>query len=415
MPNLTVSTAVDDLMRSGDEAEIRTLVGGMKTGLADGAAVLLSTPEYVGQIAIGQDGYLAVANGAGVGDWTGNLVLAAPITYFTTLDKGGAVGTINSGNITGIATGGTFFNLSCTGGTFADNVVSLHNTTGGYSAIAMWHADDGGIGGRGAAFGIGPDGAATNQYHNAVYLASNTSIAAPDVASPNIIISQERADGTPSNQHARLFCDGAAKSVSLYGWSTSDIFGPLGLTVTSNGKVRVGAGTSTIENANFNVGGSLCGIGYLDRAYADGLGVGWVTYVDSLIYNILDNQDFRGLQIGSVAGVFFVRPNVDGSHDLGDATHRWKSFYVDRTITAAATTGAQTIHKSSGSVNFAAAATSLVVTNNLVTTSSLVIATVQTNDATAHSVKAVVAAGSFTLTLNAAATAETKVAFLVLN
>lgn len=329
MPNLTVSTAVDDLMRSADEGGIRTLVGGMKTGLADGAAVLLSTPEYVGQIAIGQDGYLAVANGAGVGDWTGNLVLAAPITYFTTLDKGGAVGTITSGAITGIATAGGFHAFSCTGATFADNVISLHNTTGGYSAIAMWHADDGGIGGRGAAFGIGPDGAATNQYCNAVYLASNTSIADPDVASPNIIISQERADGTPSNQHARFFADGTNKSVSLYGWSTSAIFGPLGLTVTSNGKVRIGEGTSTIENANFNVGGSLCGIGYLDRAYADGLGVGWVTYADSLIYNILDNQDFRGLQIGSVAGVYFVRPNVDGAHDLGDATHRWNNVYTE--------------------------------------------------------------------------------------
>ena len=88
---------------------------------------------------------------------------------------------------------------------------------------------------------------------------------------------------------------------------------------------------------------------------------------------------------------------------------------VDKTITAPGTTGAQTINKTTGSVNFAAAAASLVVTNSLVTTSSIILATVATNDATMKSVLAVAAAGSFTLFANAAATAETRVNFLVLN
>lgn len=88
---------------------------------------------------------------------------------------------------------------------------------------------------------------------------------------------------------------------------------------------------------------------------------------------------------------------------------------VDKTITAPGTTGAQTINKTTGSVNFAIAAASLVVTNSLVTTSSIILATVATNDATMTSVQAVAAAGSFTLFANAAATAETRVNFLVLN
>jgi hypothetical protein len=88
---------------------------------------------------------------------------------------------------------------------------------------------------------------------------------------------------------------------------------------------------------------------------------------------------------------------------------------VDKTITALGTTGAQTINKTTGSVNFAIAAASLVVTNSLVTTSSIILATVATNDATMTSVQAVAAAGSFTLYANAAATAETRVNFLVLN
>lgn len=88
---------------------------------------------------------------------------------------------------------------------------------------------------------------------------------------------------------------------------------------------------------------------------------------------------------------------------------------TSKTITAAATTGAQTINKPAGSVNFAAAATSLVVTNSLVTANSIVLACVATNDTTMKTVLAVPASGSFTLHANAAATAETRVNFLVVN
>jgi len=91
------------------------------------------------------------------------------------------------------------------------------------------------------------------------------------------------------------------------------------------------------------------------------------------------------------------------------------NIVVDKTITTAGTTGNQTINKTAGSVNFAIAATSLVVTNSLVTTSSVILATVASNDAAVKSVQAVAAAGSFTLYSNAAATAETRVNFLVLN
>jgi hypothetical protein len=91
------------------------------------------------------------------------------------------------------------------------------------------------------------------------------------------------------------------------------------------------------------------------------------------------------------------------------------NIVVDKTITAGGTTGNQTINKTAGSVNFAIAATNLVVTNSLVTTSSVILATVATNDATMTSVQAVAAAGSFTLYANAATTAETRVNFLVLN
>ncbi len=87
----------------------------------------------------------------------------------------------------------------------------------------------------------------------------------------------------------------------------------------------------------------------------------------------------------------------------------------DYTYTAPATTGAQTIDKVSGSVNFAAAATSLVVTNSLVTTNSIVQPILMTNDATATLGAVVVASGSFTIYMKTAPTAETKVGFFVIN
>lgn len=82
---------------------------------------------------------------------------------------------------------------------------------------------------------------------------------------------------------------------------------------------------------------------------------------------------------------------------------------------AAGTTGAQTINKASGTVNFAAGANSLVVTNSLCTASSIVFAIVRTNDATANIKNVVPAAGSFTINLTANATAETSVGFFIIN
>lgn len=86
-----------------------------------------------------------------------------------------------------------------------------------------------------------------------------------------------------------------------------------------------------------------------------------------------------------------------------------------RTLTAAGTTGAQVINKPQGSVNFAAAATTLVVTNSLAVATSLIWANALTNDTTCHVKDVERASGSFTIRMTAACTAETAVAFWVTN
>lgn len=85
------------------------------------------------------------------------------------------------------------------------------------------------------------------------------------------------------------------------------------------------------------------------------------------------------------------------------------------TITPALTVGDQVINQPSGTVNFAAAATAITVTNSLVSATSIVLAVVRTNDSTAVIKNVVPGAGSFVITLNAAATAETSVGFVVFN
>lgn len=92
-----------------------------------------------------------------------------------------------------------------------------------------------------------------------------------------------------------------------------------------------------------------------------------------------------------------------------------RKVYMDSTITAGGTNGAQTINKASGTVNIAAGGTSVVVTNNLVTTSSIVYAVLRTADSTATIKNVVPAAGSFTITLGASATAAVSVGFVVFN
>lgn len=94
----------------------------------------------------------------------------------------------------------------------------------------------------------------------------------------------------------------------------------------------------------------------------------------------------------------------------------FQSLALSKTITPNGTTGAQTINTASGTVRFAAAASSLVVTNSIVTVNSIILATVNTNDVTMKSVAAVPAAGSFTLfAANNAPTAETGVSFQITN
>lgn len=138
--------------------------------------------------------------------------------------------------------------------------------------------------------------------------------------------------------------------------------------------------------------------------------------------NQTQNQYFRVRAADSMSTTFTMiwpasAPTRSDQFMANDGSNQWsfKDIYdMDITITAGGTTGAQTIDKPAGRVNFAAAATSLVVTNSLVDTSTLVFATAQTNDATCVVKNVVPASGSFTINMTAGCTAETAVAFHII-
>lgn len=110
------------------------------------------------------------------------------------------------------------------------------------------------------------------------------------------------------------------------------------------------------------------------------------------------------------------QPTVDQdglSYDKDTQEFRAKKVALEQEVAGAA--GNVTINKSTGIAKIAAAAQEITVTNDRVELDSLVVPFLQSDDATAKSVVAhTIVAGSFKLKLNAAATAETKVGFIVL-
>lgn len=105
-------------------------------------------------------------------------------------------------------------------------------------------------------------------------------------------------------------------------------------------------------------------------------------------------------------------PNMQEIMNCGIPAEPVKALFDKRT---AGSTGSVTLNAPMGTVQVAAAAQSLTLTNSFISTSSLIFAKVMTNDATAKSANAVPGSGSATITLDAAATGTTVVAFWVIH
>ena len=129
---------------------------------------------------------------------------------------------------------------------------------------------------------------------------------------------------------------------------------------------------------------------------------------------------------GATAGIAYIADDVstayhkfyaggNGSSALMQKIDAVDGISLYRTITAGGTTGNQTINKIAGTVNIAAAGTTVTVTNSMVDTSSIIHCVLRTNDSTATIKNVVPGSGSFVINLGASATAEVSIGFFVVN
>lgn len=180
------------------------------------------------------------------------------------------------------------------------------------------------------------------------------------------------------------------------------------LTPAGSGALTVTAGSGISLNSSMTIGNQSSGVNY----YLDSLG--FHLAAGKLLTFTADANSTVSKDTGiarSAAGVVEFNNGTVGT--FRDAKVR--QLQTDYTNTGAGTTGDQTINKSAGSVNFAAGATTLTVTCSLCSANSHIFGTVATDDATATLKNIVPGAGSFVIKLTAAATAETKFNFFIVD
>lgn len=198
------------------------------------------------------------------------------------------------------------------------------------------------------------------------------------------------------NASASLSIDQAAGVTNLQGGTTAVITltgGTGTFTTTSAAYSHTGTGVYTLNNNGNTVNIGTSGL----ACFGDCSNLG-----NSTKLQITDSTStYRFRAQGTGVGVF----------NLGEIS----SFQMQRTITAAGTTGNQTINTPLGTVNFAALATDITVTNSLALGTSLISCTVQSLDTTAISCRITnKTTGSFHIRVPAA-TAETSVMFELSN
>lgn len=255
-------------------------------------------------------------------------------------------------------------------------------------------------------FSTTPDGAAATTVRMVVGQAGNINIGPTGTPSTTITL-QVNKNITGST---------SATGVSSSGSIQSDVSGTATYLLSTH-NVAAGSAVSTLRGHSA-VQGTITGTVTLQKGF----------YSDTTLTAATTNYGFfagdtAAVTAGKTAYGFYSNVNVAtgggatwGFYSAGTAPNYFAGdMQLDKTVTPAGTTGARTINKNAGTVNFAAAATSVVVTDSRVTANSIIIATVATVDITMKSVVAVAGAGSFTLTANAAATAETRVNWLVIN
>jgi hypothetical protein len=355
----------------------------------------------------------------------------------TTASGNTAIGTASLyNNTTGANNTGIGFSSLINNTTGYENVASginslYHNTTGyDNTAAGAFSLEAGTTGHNNTAFGFAVLQKTTTASNNAGVGANaltNNTIGSGNVA---MGINSMQNSVTPSNNTIIGFFSGQNISQSVI--AGSFIVG-VSYTILSAGTTDftlIGAANSTVGTV-FTATGVGSGSGTASSNSNGNTAIGYMSgrYIanGSTALTSPTNCTYIGTNsFASADGVTNETAIGYGSIGKGSNTVVIGSTYVtqqylyghinlDTTVTAVGTTGNRTINKETGTVNFAAAATAITVTSNLVTTSSIIFAVVRTNDTTATIKNVVPAGGSFVINLTAEATAETSVGFFIIN
>jgi hypothetical protein len=149
---------------------------------------------------------------------------------------------------------------------------------------------------------------------------------------------------------------------------------------------------------------------FIEVGYSDALDGGVITSGQYAVANknTYINPNGAFLRVGSAVAPAYPLDVDGGFRATGN-------ILFSKTVTPAGVTGAQTINSPTGSVNFAAGDTSLVVTDSYIGVGSIIQCTVGTNDATMKGAQCVAGSGFLTIYPNATPTGETRVNFSLTN
>lgn len=215
-------------------------------------------------------------------------------------------------------------------------------------------------------------------------------------------------------------CSG--QTVTTSGGAVSNSFTTL--TTTTTGLVRFDSPSLILSNnslSNLNINNAIANtitLGDITASSAGSLAVGAQNYFSVPTAATLQLGASNG---GALARIDLSRPTstvtfTTTTLDLASSGFGPASLRLRRTITAGGVTGNATINLMNGTVNFAAAATTITVTNSTVSATSQIIVTPQRLDGTCRTfVVDAKGPSTFNITATAACTAETQVAFWVTN
>lgn len=218
----------------------------------------------------------------------------------------------------------------------------------------------------------------------------------------------------------------AGAGYSFYGWSSEATYvrgtmvdGAAAIAVKlGSGTAYSTAGAKLVTITNNNVEKAFVGKdGDFVNTGTGGFGLGGNTGASQGLSNSGANTVLRAggdaftVEIGSPSGMVFAKATQTGLDLSANNNAKIKFAATD----SSGTPGAATINKPSGQVAVASGASSVVVTNSLVSSTSVVLCVLQ--DATdALYIRSVVpGAGTFTITLSGVTTGARKVGFVVIN